>query len=99
MLWEHSHSGIDGLELCSSGNIGVTIALKNHCGTSSEYSHSGIAGFVDNDGLPRLVDVVVEAEVGRHSVQQHPVVRGHRGKLSLLASKHTHRHTQNGLSD
>lgn len=46
--------------------------------------HSSIAGFVNNNCFSGLIDVMVQPEVRRHPVQQHPVIWCHRGKLSLL---------------
>ena len=50
----------------------------------SQHSHPRIDGFVDDDRFASRVHVVVQAEIGRHPVQQHPVVRCHRGELPLL---------------
>ena len=49
-------------------------------------SHSGIASFVDDDRFAGLIDVVIQAKIRSDSVQQHPMVGGHRRKLPLLAS-------------
>ena len=49
-------------------------------------SHSGAGCLVDNHRLAAWVHVVFQAEVGGHAVQEHAVVRGHRGELPSLAS-------------
>lgn len=43
--------------------------------------HARAAGPVDDDGLSRLVHVVLHAEVGRHPVDQHAVVGRHLREL------------------
>lgn len=43
--------------------------------------HACAAGPVDDDGLPRLIYIVLHAEVGRHPVDQHAVVGRHLWEL------------------
>lgn len=54
-------------------------------------SHSSVGSFVDHHRLSTGVHVVVHAEVGGHSVEQHPVVGRHGWELPLMASRGRHR--------
>lgn len=46
--------------------------------------HSCVTSFVYNHSFSCLVNIMIQAKVCSHSVQQHPVIGGHRGKLPIL---------------
>lgn len=51
------------------------------------HSHACVACFVDDDSLACLINIVVHAEVGSHTVEQHAVIRSHLRKLFILVAK------------
>lgn len=55
-------------------------------GAQQRHSHPGAGGLVDDHRLPAGVHIVVQAKVGSHAVQQHPVVGRHGRELPLLAT-------------
>lgn len=50
------------------------------------HSHACVARLVDYDRLARLIHIVVHAEVGSHTMQQHTVIRSHLRKLLILVT-------------
>lgn len=55
-------------------------------GARQQHSHPGVGGLVDDHRLPTGIHIVVQAKVGSHAVQQHPVVGRHGRELPLLAT-------------
>ena len=55
--------------------------------TVHQCSQSSVAGAVHDDGLAALIDVVIQAEKGSHSVNQHPMIGRHLRELEELRSE------------